>query len=156
MTAVLSPQRRLQHDKGDYPDHCHSADPACQGARNIVGGTYDHYAKAMPACLSWIRHWRGGDTLRVKVVSIPAANDGSSAAVKYNSDGTFFSATYLYEGNAFSSMTFHNTANGIVITTHDPQYIRISPIYADTSVVIMTKTKKYRRAQMIITLVAIS
>lgn len=83
-------------------------------------------------------HLVDGDTLRVKGVSIPAANDGSSAVVKYNSDGTFFSATYMYEGNAFSSMTFHNTANGIVITTHDPQYIRISPICADASAVIMT------------------
>lgn len=83
-------------------------------------------------------HLVPGDTLRVKGVSIPAANDGSSAVVKYNSDGTFFSATYMYEGNAFSSMTFHNTANGIVITTHDPQYIRISPICADASAVIMT------------------
>lgn len=83
-------------------------------------------------------HLVDGDTLRVKGVSIPAANDGSSAVVKYNSDGTFFSAAYIYEGNAFSSMTFHNTANGIVITTHDPQYIRISPICADASAVIMT------------------
>ena len=83
-------------------------------------------------------HLVDGDTLRVKGVSIPAANDGSSAVVKYNSDGTFFSAAYMYEGNAFSSMTFHNTANGIVITTHDPQYIRISPICADASAVIMT------------------
>lgn len=83
-------------------------------------------------------HLVDGDTLRVKGVSIPAANDGSSAVVRYNSDGTFFSATYMYEGNAFSSMTFHNTANGIVITTHDPQYIRISPICADASAVIMT------------------
>lgn len=60
----------------------------------------------MPADLPWIRHWRDGDTIRVKVVSIPAANDGSSAAVKYNSDGTFFSATYMYEGNAFSGGHF--------------------------------------------------
>ena len=83
-------------------------------------------------------HLVDGDILRVKGVSIPAANDGSSAVIKYNSDGTFFSATYMYEGNAFSSMTFHNTANGIVITTHDPQYIRISPICADATAVIMT------------------
>lgn len=83
-------------------------------------------------------HLVPGDTLRVKGVSIPAANDGSSAIVKYNSDGTFYSASYMYEGNAFSSMTFHNTANGIVITTHDPQYIRISPICTDASAVIMT------------------
>lgn len=91
----------------------------------------------MSADLPGLRHWRGGDTLRVKVVSISAANDGSSAVVKYNSDGTFFSATYMYDGNAFSSMTFHNAANGIVITTHDPQYIRISPICTDYSAVIM-------------------
>ena len=83
-------------------------------------------------------HLEAGDTLRVKGVSIPAANDWSSAVVKYNSDGTFYSASYMYDGNTFNQMTFHNTANGIVITSQAPQYIRISPICANTSTVIMT------------------
>lgn len=83
-------------------------------------------------------HLAAGDTLRVKGVSIPAANDGTSAVAKYNADGTFYSATYLWEGNTFNMMTFHNDANGIVVTCQSPNYIRISPICTDASAVIMT------------------
>lgn len=83
-------------------------------------------------------HLAAGDTLRVKGVSIPAANDGSSAVVKYNADGTFYSASYLWEGSTFNMMTFHNDANGIVVTCQSPNYIRISPICTDASAVIMT------------------
>lgn len=83
-------------------------------------------------------HLVAGDTLRVKGVSIPAANDGSSAVVKYNADGTFYSASYLWEGNTFNQITFRNTANGIVATCQSPNYIRISPICTDASAVIMT------------------
>ena len=83
-------------------------------------------------------HLVAGDTLRVKGVSIPAANDGSSAVVKYNADGTFYSSAYLWEGKTFNMMTFHNDANGIVVTCQAPNYIRISPICADASAVVAT------------------
>lgn len=83
-------------------------------------------------------HLVDGDTLRVKGVSIPAANDWSSAVVKYNSDGTFFSAAYLWEGCSFNAITFHNTANGIVATCQADNYIRISLPCADASAVVMT------------------
>ena len=83
-------------------------------------------------------HLVPGDTLRVKGVSIPAANDGSSAVVKYNADGTFSSAAYLWEGSTFNQITFRSTANGIVATCQSSNYIRISPICTDASAVIMT------------------
>lgn len=83
-------------------------------------------------------HLVAGDTLRVKGVSIPAANDGSSAIVKYNADGTFYSATYLWDGHTFQMMAFHNDANGIVVTCQGDNYIRLSPICTDASAVVAT------------------
>ena len=47
-------------------------------------------------------HLAVGDVLRIKGVGIPAASDGNSAIVKYNADGTFYSATYLYNGAHFN------------------------------------------------------
>ena len=83
-------------------------------------------------------HLMAGDILRVKGASLPSANDNASAIVKYNSDGTFNSAGYLWDGQTFGNMTFHNDANGIVVTCQANNYIRISPICADASAVIMT------------------
>ena len=83
-------------------------------------------------------HLVAGDTLRVKGVSLPAASDGTSAIVKYNADGTFYSATYLWEGGTFNMMTFHNDTNGVIVTCQADNYIRISPICTDASAVIMT------------------
>ena len=84
-------------------------------------------------------HLVAGDTLRVKGVSIPDASDGAyTSVVKYNADGTYFSAAYLWEGCSFNTITFHNTANGIVATCQADNYIRLSLICADASAVIMT------------------
>ena len=60
-------------------------------------------------------HLVAGDTLRVKGVNIPDASDGAyTSVVKYNADGTYFSAAYLWEGCSFNTINFHNDANGIV------------------------------------------
>ena len=84
-------------------------------------------------------HLHAGDTLRIKGVSIPAASDGAyTSVVRYNADGTFFSAAYLWEGCSFNAITFHNTANGIVATCQADNYIRLSLPCADASAVIMT------------------
>lgn len=84
-------------------------------------------------------HLHAGDTLRIKGVSIPAASDGAyTSVVRYNADGTFFSAAYLWEGCSFNAITFHNTANGIVATCQADNYIRLSLICADASAVVMT------------------
>ena len=83
-------------------------------------------------------HLMAGDILRVKGASLPSTNDNTSAIVKYNSDGTFNSAGYLWDGHTFGNMTFHNDANGIAVTCQANNYIRISLICADASAVIMT------------------
>ena len=84
-------------------------------------------------------HLHAGDTLRVKGVSIPATSDGAyTSVVRYNADGTFFSAAYLWEGCSFNAITFHNTANGIVATCQADNYIRLSLPCADASAVVMT------------------
>lgn len=84
-------------------------------------------------------HLVPGDTLRIKGVSIPAASDGAyTSIVKYNADGTFLSAAYLWEGCSFNAIIFHNAANGIVATCQADNYIRLSLPCADASAVVMT------------------
>ena len=83
-------------------------------------------------------HLAVGDTLRIKGASIPDTNDGKSAIVRYNADGTFYSATYLWEGNTFNQMVFHRTDDGIIITNQQDNYIRVSVICTDASAVIAT------------------
>lgn len=84
-------------------------------------------------------HLHAGDTLRIKGVSIPAASDGAyTSVVKYDANGTFYSAAYLWEGCSFNTINFHNDANGIVATCQADNYIRLSLPCADASTVIMT------------------
>lgn len=84
-------------------------------------------------------HLVDGDILRIKGVSIPTASDGAyTSVVRYNADGTFFSAAYLWEGCSFNAITFHNTANGIIATCQADNYIRLSLPCADASAVVMT------------------
>lgn len=84
-------------------------------------------------------HLVPGDILRIKGVSLPAASDGAyTSVVRYNADGTFFSAAYLWEGCSFNAITFHNTANGIIATCQADNYIRLSLPCADASAVVMT------------------
>ena len=84
-------------------------------------------------------HLVAGDTLRVKGVSIPGASDGAyTSVVKYNANGTYYSAAYLWEGCSFNTINFHNDANGIVATCQADNYIRLSLICTDASAVVMT------------------
>ena len=84
-------------------------------------------------------HLVPGDILRIKGVSLPAASDEAyTSVVKYNADGTYYSAAYLWEGCSFNTINFHNDANGIVATCQADNYIRLSLPCTDASAVIMT------------------
>lgn len=91
-------------------------------------------------------HLVDGDTLRIKGVSLPAASDGANTSVvEYNADGTFFFATYLWDGCSFHGTTCRNTTDGIIVTQQKDQYgdyasvyFRFSLICTDASAVIAT------------------
>lgn len=85
-------------------------------------------------------HLAAGDVLRIKGVGIPAASDEKSAIVKYNTDGTFYSANYLYNGSHFNGMLCSDEGNGIIkiINRETQNYIRVSVICTNTSAVIAT------------------
>lgn len=85
-------------------------------------------------------HLAVGDVLRIKGVGIPAASDGSSAIVKYNADGTFYSATYLYNGAHFNGMLCSDEGNGLIkiVNRESENDIRVSVICTDTTAVVVT------------------
>ena len=83
-------------------------------------------------------HLVAGDTLRIKGVSLPAANDSYSAIALYNASGTFNVANYLHNGLAWNGMTFNNAEDIVTVTTKYEQYIRVSLICTDVSAVIAT------------------
>lgn len=91
-------------------------------------------------------HLVDGDTLRIKGVSLPAASDGANTAiVEYKADGTYFFATYLWDGCTVHGTTYRNTTDGIIATHHQDKYggyasiyIRLSLICTDASAVIAT------------------
>lgn len=85
-------------------------------------------------------HLAVGDVLRIKGVGIPAASDGSSAIVKYNADGAFYSATYLYNGAHFNGMLCSDEGNGLIkiVNRGSENDIRVSVICTDTTAVVVT------------------
>ena len=85
-------------------------------------------------------HLAVGDVLRIKGVGIPAVSDGSSAIVKYNADGTFYSATYLYNGAHFNGMLCSDEGNGLIkiVNRESENDIRVSVICTDTTAVVVT------------------
>lgn len=85
-------------------------------------------------------HLAVGDVLRIKGVGIPAASDGNSAIVKYNADGTFYSATYLYNGAHFNGMLCSDEGNGLIkiVNRESENDIRVSVICTDTTAVVVT------------------
>lgn len=83
-------------------------------------------------------HLVGGDTLRIKGVSLPASNDSYSAIALHNASGAFSTSTYLHNGLTWNGMTFNNVGDSIVITTPGEHYFRVSLICTDTSAVIAT------------------
>lgn len=85
-------------------------------------------------------HLAVGDVLRIKGVGIPAASDGNSAIAKYNADGTFYSATYLYNGAHFNGMLCSDEGNGLIkiVNRKSKNDIRVSVICTDTTAVVVT------------------
>lgn len=83
-------------------------------------------------------HLGPGDTLRIKGMSLPAANDGISSVVGYSETATFISATYPHNGITWNGVSFTSNGDVITITTNSNHYIRISLACADPSAVIAT------------------
>lgn len=83
-------------------------------------------------------HLSAGDTLRIKGVSLPAANDGKSAAAEYSATATLVSTSYIYNGHTWNSLNFTSSGDVVTVTAPGEHYIRLSLICADTSSVIMT------------------
>ena len=83
-------------------------------------------------------HLHAGDTLRIKGVSIPATNDGTSVAVRYSETATFASAGYMYEGYRWGELTFTSSGDVVTVTSVAEEYIRLSPICTDASAVVAT------------------
>ena len=83
-------------------------------------------------------HLHAGDTLRIKGVSLPAANDGTSVAVRYSATATFLSADYMYNGRTWGNLHFASSGDIVTITSTAELYIRLSPICTDASAVVAT------------------
>lgn len=83
-------------------------------------------------------HLAAGDTLRIKGVSLPAANDSYSAIAMHNASGAFATSTYLHNGLTWNNLTFNNADDGVTITSGGEHYFRVSLICTDASAVIAT------------------
>lgn len=83
-------------------------------------------------------HLKTGDTLRIKGVSLPAANDSYSALAIYSASGNFTVATYLHNGTSWNNLTFSNNGDTVVVTASAEVYFRVSLICTDASAVIAT------------------
>ena len=83
-------------------------------------------------------HLKAGDTLRIKGVSLPAANDGHSIAVVYSATAMFISAGYLYNGYVWNNLRFTSSGDIVTVTATGEHYIRVSLICTDASAVIAT------------------
>ena len=83
-------------------------------------------------------HLKAGDTLRIKGMSLPAANDGKSAAAEYSATATLVSTSYIYNGHTWNSLNFTSDGDIVTITAPGEHYIRVSLICADASAVIAT------------------
>lgn len=83
-------------------------------------------------------HLVAGDTLRIKGVSLPASNDNYSAIVMHNASGAFATSTYMHNGLTWNNLTFNNANDGVIITSGDECYFRVSLICTDASTVVAT------------------
>ena len=83
-------------------------------------------------------HLKAGDMLRIKGMSLPAANDGKSAAVRYSATAEFLSADYIYNGRTWANLNFTSDGDIVTITAPGEHYIRISLICTDASAVVAT------------------
>lgn len=83
-------------------------------------------------------HLEKGDTLRIKGMSLPAANDGISAAVEYTEAAAIKSADYIYNGRTWNNFVFSSNGDIVTVTSPGSRYLRIGLSCADTSAVIAT------------------
>lgn len=83
-------------------------------------------------------HLKAGDTLRIKGASLPAANDGKSAAAAYSATATLISTGYIYNGNTWNNLNFTSNGDIVTVTATGEHYIRVSLICTDASAVIAT------------------
>ena len=83
-------------------------------------------------------HLSAGDTLRIKGVSLPAANDGKSAAAEYSATATLVSTGYIYNGHRWNNLKFTSSGDVVTVTATGEHYIRLSLICTDASAVIAT------------------
>lgn len=89
-------------------------------------------------------HLKEGDTLRIKGMSLPTANDGKSAAVGYTEAAAFYSSDYIYNGRRWNGLHFTSSGDIVTITSTGEHHIRISLICTDASAVIATINEKIR------------
>ena len=83
-------------------------------------------------------HLVAGDTLRIKGVSLPAANDGNSVAAEYSATATLASTGYIHNGCTWNSLNFTSNGDIVTITASGEHYIRLSLICTDAAAVIAT------------------
>lgn len=83
-------------------------------------------------------HLKAGDTLRIKGMSLPTANDWKSAAAEYSATATLVSTNYIYNGLTWNSLNFTSDGDIVTITAPGEHYIRVSLICTDASAVIAT------------------
>lgn len=83
-------------------------------------------------------HLKAGDTLRIKGVSLPVANDGHSVVAAYSATATLVSTDYIYNGRTWNGFSFASSGDIVTITATGEQYIRVSLICTDASAVIAT------------------
>ena len=83
-------------------------------------------------------HLKAGDTLRIKGVSLPAANDGNSVAAAYSATATLVSTGYIYNGHTWNNLSFASSGDIVTITAIGEHYIRVSLTCTDASAVVAT------------------
>ena len=83
-------------------------------------------------------HLKAGDTLRIKGMSLPTANDWKSAAAEYSATATLVSTNYIHNGLTWNSLNFTSDGDIVTITAPGEHYIRVSLICTDASAVIAT------------------
>lgn len=80
-------------------------------------------------------HLKAGDTLRIKGVSLPVANDGHSVVAAYSATATLVSTGYIHNGYTWNNISFASSGDIVTITATGERYIRVSLICTDASAV---------------------
>lgn len=88
--------------------------------------------------VSSLIHLKAGDTLRIKGMTLPAAQTSGSAAVRYDETAKFISSNYIYNNVHWSQIDFTSSGDIVTVTPKSNCYLRISLACTDTSAVIAT------------------